>query len=375
MGATDLLRSNPALAEDLRNHIARVEALLRQRRFDWLFLPGGVWAVSGSYAFVAAELGISTTTFDCGPGVLCLGHDSAAAHYGDVGVVAERLITETKSRPEERRWMMDVAKQRLDIRMRGVDEYRLQPVVAQSAPPPAWDILILLNLRWDTAALCRRRLFNDVTDWISQVLAWVEAHPTATVAIRQHPCEKLPDFRGNDNFGKLLANYPGLAGRAAYLSAEETVNTYDLIAGAKVTLPFTSRVGVESAIFGKPAILSARCYYDTCGFTWSPATGAEYFDLIAQALDGKLKISEEAREAALITYFLAECCLELRTHFTPAPTDYAQWVHVPPAELWSSQENLDLLTALITREPGVSIRHRRLVEAAAKVWQGSPAVK
>jgi hypothetical protein len=258
-----------------------------------------------------------------------------------------------------------IAREKMKMRMRGDDEYRLQPVAAATASSgPGWDLLVPLNLRWDSAALCRRRLFANVGDWLSQLLAWVEAHPTATVAIRQHPCEKLVDFCGTDDFRELLARFPRLGARAHFISARDSVNTYDLIDGAKAVLPFTSRVGIEATMLGKPVILGSECYYGACGFTWNPASAPEYFATIAEALAGRLVVSDEARRRAVIAYYLAECCLELRTSFTPAPTDFAQWVKVPPEELWASEENQDLLTILIAHERLVGIRHRRLTELA-----------
>ena len=44
--------------------------------------------------------------------------------------------------------------------------------------------------------------------------------------------------------------------------------------------------------------------------------------------------------------------------------DYAHWVKMPPAEIWSSPENEDLLTALIDHEPLVAIRYRRFTDTA-----------
>jgi hypothetical protein len=207
-------------------------------------------------------------------------------------------------------------------------------------------------------------LFADVGDWLAQLLAWAESHPTARVAIRQHPCEKLADFQGTDDFGSLLARYPRLEGRAAFISAHDSVNTYDLIASAKVILPFTSRVGIEAAMEGKAVILAAKCYYDTCGFAEKPASAAEYFNMLAEALAGTLNISEEEKELAAVTYYLAELCLELKTNFTPAPTDFELWAEQPPDDIWAKEENRDLLTALMTREPLAAIRYRRLASAA-----------
>jgi len=366
IGAEEYLAARPELDSAMRRHAARVRNLLEEGRFEWLLLPGGVWATSGIYAGVAAELGISITTYDSGPGALFLGHDGVAAHFPDIAPVFKRVTATIRQDAGEIHWMAEAARRQLEVRMGGNDEYRLQPIAASSGNAHAWDIIVPLNLRWDSAALCRRNLFKDVTDWLSQLLTWAEAHPAVRMAIRQHPCERLVDFRGTDDFSTLVAKHPALEGRVRFISAHEQVNTYDMIAGAKVVLPFTSRVGIEAAILGKPVILAAKCYYGGCGFTTNPASPAEYFDAIERAIDGRLSVSEEARQMALVTYYLAECCLELKTNFTPAPTDFAQWVSQPPEEIWAREENRDLLDAMLTREPLASIRYRRLAAAAKK---------
>ncbi|HSI10814.1 MAG TPA: hypothetical protein VK961_02165 [Chthoniobacter sp.] len=366
-GVTNLLAENPALESEMGAHANKVRGLLRRRAFDWLLLPGGVWAVSGVYARVAAELGLSITTYDSGPGSLFVGHNGAAAHFCDVPGTTNAVLEQTADDAAERERMCGIAQRQIEIRMRGDDAYRLQPVASSASAKHRWDIIVPLNLRWDSAALCRQHLFANVGDWLSQLLAWVEKHPTATVAIRQHPCEKLVDFRGTDDFSKLLANYPGLGERAIYFSAQDEVNTYDLIAGSKVVLPFTSRVGIEAAMLGKPVILAANCYYKPCGFTWNPDSTAAYFNSIAQALSGDLQVSDAARERAAVTYYLTECCLELKTSFTPAPPDYEKWVQDPPEKIWNEPANQDLLTSLVSRVPLIQLRYRRVAGAAPAV--------
>ncbi len=364
-GVAELLTGNPGLERDMKAHVDKVRGLLHERQFDWLLLPGGVWAVSGVYANVAAELNVSISTYDSGPGSLFIGHNGAAAHFCDVAKVVNDVLDETASDAAERQRMAAAAQRKMEIRMRGDDDYRLQPVASSAAVKHQWDIVVPLNLRWDSAALCRQRLFANVGDWLSQLLAWVEKHPEARVAIRQHPCEKLPAFRGTDDFSKLLWQYPGLGDRAIYFSAEDEVNTYDLIGGAKIVLPFTSRVGIEAAMLGKPVVLGTKCYYGSCGFVSNPATTAEYFDCISRALSGSLSVSEEERERARVAYYLMECSLELKTNFTPAPPDFPLWVKETPKKIWGEPANEDLLAALISREPLVRVRYRRLAEAAA----------
>jgi len=363
-GAEEMLAQNPNLEQAMKAHTAKVRGLLRKRAFDWLLLPGGVWGTSGIYAGVAREIGLSVTTYDSGPSTLFIGQDGIAAHACNIGEVTNELLKEMAGNPAERRRITEISQRQIEIRMRGQDEFRLQPV-ASGSTRWQWDIVVALNLRWDSAALCRRHLFASVGDWLAQLVAWVEAHPMARLAIRQHPCEKLATHRGTDDFGKLLARHPRLADRATYISAHDTINTYDLMAGAKVVLPFTSRVGIEAAMLGKPVILGSRCFYEACGFTSSPATIDDYFAAISEALDGKRIVSEESRERACVAYYLTECCLDLKTRFTAEPLDYAAWVRESPEKIWSEPQNEDLLRVLTCREPLARVLYRRLTGATA----------
>lgn len=364
-GAEEYLTEHPEMVAGMRRHVSRVRAFLRGHTFDWLFIPGGVWAMSGIWRGVAEEVAMPFTTFDSGPGLALLGHDGVTAHFPDVERVAREVTQRCRSDAAERERITHGAQEKLRTRMRGEDDFQLQPVAATTTAGHQWDIVVPLNLRWDSAAMCRRRLFASVRDWLTQLLAWVEARPGVTVAIRQHPCEKLAGYRGADDFSGLAREFPGLGERARFFAAEEPVNTYDLIAGAKVVLPYTSRVGIEAVLLGRPTILCAHCYYDGCGFAETPATPAEYFALLGKAVTGNLPLTGDARLAAHVTYYLAETCLMLKTDFTPAPTDFVKWVRRPADEIWRTPENADLREALVTREPLAHIRYRRLAAEAA----------
>jgi hypothetical protein len=76
-------------------------------------------------------------------------------------------------------------------------------------------------------------------------------------------------------------------------------------------------------------------------------------------LAGQINPSMEARDAAALTYYLAEKCLAILTHFTPQPVDFAQWVEVSPVNLWNEEPNKDARETLLTREPVPLICHRR----------------
>jgi hypothetical protein len=329
----------------MREHAARVHALLLRERFDWLFVPGGVWASSGIWAEMAARQRVPITTYDSGAGVLFACHGGAAAHFPDVADAFQAL------RHLDREPLMAEAQAALETRMGGRDVFRLQPHAAGHAEPPC-DLLVPLNYRSDTAALHRQRAFRSVIDWLAQLLDWVATQPGLSVAIRQHPCERIPAYRGTDKWREILAPHQArLGARLRFVAAEDPVNTYDLLARCRAVLPWTSRAGVEAAMLGKPVVLGTWCYYMGLGFTADAATPAEYFSGLERALAGQASPSAEARRDAALVYYIIERRLALTTSFTPQPVDYSTWVGRAPERLWSEPPQRILREALLTRRP------------------------
>lgn len=351
-GAREFLAEHPEWQENMSRQCRRVEAFLSSERVASLCIPGGVWASSGIWLRTAARQGLPFTTYDSGAGRLVVSQNSVAAHFGDIRPALERI------REGDTSHLVEKAREALRVRMEGRD-----PFVLQRAPRTgnhkAFDILIPLNLRFDSAALCRQRLFGSVTEWLHSVLKWASSRPGTTVAIRQHPCERLDGFRGEDSWETILAEFLRPGSGVTFFPAEADVNSYDLIGAARVVLPFTSRVGIEAAMMGKPVVTSAHCYYDGCGFVSSPQTREEYFELIGAALAGALVPDAEARRLAAVAYYLMEYCTLLATNFTPQPADYADWMAVPPADLANHDALGLVLPALACERPLTQAMHEQ----------------
>ncbi|HEV7406410.1 MAG TPA: hypothetical protein VGO11_25900 [Chthoniobacteraceae bacterium] len=344
-GAPALLARAGDRALAMREHAARVHALLLRERFDWLFVPGGVWASSGIWTEMAARQHLPITTYDSGAGSLFVCHGGAAAHFPDVAEAFRAL------RHLDREPMIADAQAALETRMAGRDVFKLQPHAAGHAEPPC-DLLVPLNYRSDTAALHRQRAFRSVTHWLTQLLHWVMDRPGISVAIRQHPCERIPAYRGTDQWREILAPHQErLGARMRFVAAEDPVNTYDLLAGCRAVLPWTSRAGVEAAMLGKPVVLGTWCYYMGLGFTADAASPAEYFSALELALENKSGQSAEARRDAALIYYIIERRLSLTTSFTPQPVDYSAWAGRAPARLWSEPAQRVLREALLSRRP------------------------
>jgi hypothetical protein len=358
MNVAEFFAAHPEAEADTRAHFARIRETLAAGGFDWLLVPGGIFGVSAVYLEMARELGLRYSTFDSGPGRLRLVHDGVAAHLADMPRAFEIVNREMSEGQKERG--RELGREELGRRTRGADDRGFQVAAATGAEEKC-DVLIPLNIRWDSAALSRQRLFASVEENIAAVLEWAAGKTDVTVCIRQHPNERREHLRGSDNWEGLMQRFGHLGERVRWIGAAEPVNTYDLIRAARVVLPHTSTVGVEAALLGRPAVLSTRVYYDCFSFVWNPGTREEFFALLEKALGGGLGVSNTAKEEAALAYFMTQQCAVMRTRFTPQNDDYPRWMETPPEALWKEPEAGDFLAALCSREPLAAIRARRIL--------------
>jgi hypothetical protein len=345
-------------AASLGGHAARVDRLLRDRRYSWILLPGGVWGASGAY-WAACEAGATElTTYDSGEGLLLFQHDGPAAHFPDLMPTMRVLAAECEQSDHVRQNVEKWVDDRLAVRRRGEDEFCLQPVNAAAANRRA-DVVVPLNYRLDTAAMCRQRLFGSVNEWLHAIKEWAKDHPAVEIVVRQHPCEKIPAFRSKED-------YSWVGGANVHLvKPEDPINTYDLLSECRVVLPHSSRVGMEAGVMGKSVILAAHTYYEEMDFASMPESSDAYFAAIEKALaDGAQTAAE--RRSAYAAYFVAENFGLYKTSFTPIPADFERWMEISPEKLWSDSQNAVLLNAAISRRSAASIFLESHLERWAK---------
>ncbi len=358
--AGEFVRDNPDAPDRIAEHVGRIVRMLRERKFDWLLLPGGIFGLSGIYVAAARETGTGFTTYDAAVGVLRLSQDGVAAHLGDLPRTFASLQSRWKSDPKERARVLELSRAEIEDRTAARDFRQFQVAGATRRDDLRYDVIVPLNIRWDSAALSRQRLFASVDEWLAALLDWVSARPEVSICIRQHPRERLAFAKGSDDLAPLLARYSGLGERLRFVAAAEEINTYDLLRNVKVVLPHTSTIGIEAAFLGRPVILGTSCYYEDFGFVHRSATRDEYFARIADALAGKLTVTTEQREAAGCAYFVTQRCSLVRSIFNPHREQLEAWVKRSPEALWETPETSDVRIALLTREPLSMIRYQRL---------------
>jgi hypothetical protein len=271
-------------------------------------------------------------------------------------MLAEKCLENESVRRKVEEWV----EERLSIRRKGEDEFHLQPQGETSAQKPT-DIVVPLNYRLDTAAMCRQRLFPSVNEWMRALVNWAQSHPDISIVFRQHPCEKIPAYRSKEDYSWLSE---GSASNIRFIAAEDSVNTYDLLAGCRIVLPYSSRVGIEGGIFGKAVVLAAHAYYEKMAFVQAAHSKEAYFDLIEMSLKNPVEQTFEQRCSAFAAYYVAENFGLHITNFTPIPSDFESWVDEDPDMLWSKDRASVFLKAAISRKPAADL----LVEALIEQW-------
>ena len=210
-------------------------------------------------------------------------------------------------------------------RLYGKDEYATQPLSDRAASVNPYDIVIPLNIFWDAAALGRCALFDSPYDWLLSVVSYILFNTKYSVAVRQHPHEKT--FEHQFETGKLLGDalvsrFEGHP-RFKFIFSTDPVNTYHLIEQAKMVLPFTSTIGIEAALMGKPVIIASNVYYANQPFVSKANTVEDYFAQISRC--EPVERSEEVQTKGWLLYFLATQTPFLNVPFGLNPADVQKW--------------------------------------------------
>lgn len=357
-GAAQWHQQHPGAPVKAAAHLARVRTMLASLKPSRVIIPGGFFGLSAVYRHAAGDLGIDFTTYDSNDKLFIASHNAVAGHYSGLQKVLERVLaTLTTSAWEsiQQRTEDELAKRKI-----GKDDFQFQ-LVASSETTDGFDVLLPLNLRWDAAALGAEKAFPSSTDWLRAVLSWIREEGHLSVCLREHPAGRMAGGASSDDVGPIVEEFRDLAPRLRHYRPEDAVNTYSLISRARVVLPYTSTVGIEAALMGRPVITHTTVYYRNMGFGWNAETAEEYFRLINEAVTGRLVVDEDRRRRAMLAYHLTQNCCYVKSPFNPNPNPYHQWVTMPRSELSAEPGVQVFVDAITTGEELSYLMHHRMI--------------
>jgi len=145
---------------------------------------------------------------------------------------------------------------------------------------------LFTNILWDSAVYGRDLAFDGMLDWILTTVRWFAEQPGYQLVIRVHPSEvRIPLAASRDRVADRLAEaMPRLPANVHLVGPREATSSYALLSLSRAALVYTSTIGLEAALLGKPVVVAGRTHYRGRGFTVDVGRRETYGALLEGAL-------------------------------------------------------------------------------------------
>jgi len=148
------------------------------------------------------------------------------------------------------------------------------------------------NLCWDSTSVGFESAFENMYDWVANVVAYARRRPDWDFVIRAHPGEgKLPlEYRSTTPVGEFVRDRCGpVPPNVKLIEGDSPLSSYTLGEMSKVVMTYTSTLGIEFALRGIRPWAAARALYGRKGFTVDLVSPQHMFDLLDRnQLDNRL---------------------------------------------------------------------------------------
>jgi len=341
-----------------------IHAMFIDNAYDCVFFPGGIYGTSCLYYEFCKKYNVRPNTFDSDFGVLITSVNGIAAQLSDIPIAYRRIKKELNADVFDH--IYQIVHDQVDKRTNGKDHFNTQ-IVSQKAQthPDNIDCLMVLNVSWDSAALGINTVFDSYYEWVLHTVEHVLNNSDNNITIRQHPHERFPLVKSNDDFEALLKAKFGDHERIQFIDCNDNVNTYKLITKAKFVLAFSSTAGVEAVILGKPVIIASGCYYSDLGFVNKAESLKHYNNLLDQGLSDQLSVNKDQIDDAYICYYAGICCNLVFTDFTPVTTDFIKWVKRTPSQVYAEPAIQRYLESICSGVPLAYLNFNEEIKAMA----------
>jgi hypothetical protein len=258
---------------------------------DMIIIPNGIVIEYGVAYQVARFLGIPVVTFEFSEEheQLWLAHDDEVMRQNTDALWLASCREPLQ--PEQRRKIEALENARRSARAYGKSERlwqdtppqgkeRLQEAIHLDDRPLA---LLAANVLGDSLVLGRNIFSQSMIEWIVRTVDYFAKRPDLQLLIRIHPGER---YEKGPSMAELIRfKIPNLPENVHLVGALDPINTYDIMALARLGLVYTTTTGMEMVMHGIPVIVAGDTHYRRRGFTIDPQTWEAYFQAVADAFD------------------------------------------------------------------------------------------
>lgn len=340
-------------------NLRKIKGFFNDNQCDYLIMPGGVYGNSGLF-FYAFDNPTNIISYDSGftRALICV--NGITGYQSDMPFCMMhpeiRQMSNASFKEIER-----LSKEELHSRMQGTDFYATQVTRFDKSDIFDYDIIMPLNITWDLPALGKHRFFQTDYDWIIETLEFILKNTKARVAVRQHPHERRHKS-GKDFAAKIIELFASNE-RVRFFKCDEEINTYRLIEGAKLVLPYVSTIGIEAAMLGKTVVMESDAYYSNFSFVKRAQSKQDYFNKISFYLEeSSIKMTCDEYRDTILAYYLTQMCTAETTIFTPHPVNYADWVKRGFDNLSDDPSVKLIVDAIVQKVPVTILKHRQFMK-------------
>jgi hypothetical protein len=276
-----------------RNTFAAQAALtwMQANKPDVVLIPNGLILEMGIVFRVARYLGIDAVTYEFNDQreQIWLAQNSSIMQQDTDYLVNARCSLPVTDEMFER--VADLENARRGARVWGKSKRLWQYVSSQGADVTRNTlqldsrpvVMLAANVLGDSLTLGRDIFAASMTEWITKTVQYFAKRTDVQMVIRVHPGEKLvPQAK---SMGTVVREaLPELPSHIHVIGALDKINTYDLIEIADVGLAYTTTVGLETAMNGRPVISCGQTHYRGRGITLDPNSWDEYYSTLEKVL-------------------------------------------------------------------------------------------
>lgn len=255
---------------------AKIGAILLGRKYDICLCPGGIYGNSYFWRTLCEHYGVKFCSFDGDSTKTIFSPNGAAAHRYDVCSRADRNTFDNYSSMEEK-VRSDIYKRsqlslsdftslhirKTEMTNSNVDVAKFFKTFAKSKRRVDETLekpLIMLNTSWDSAALDLEPWRVSQMDWLLLLIEDLINNGSRQIKIRQHPDEAFYPSRDAYKNAIRRINQSNPNVKIEIISPSQNVNSYDLLRDCTSVFTFSSTIGLEACILGRPTFVYKNNY-------------------------------------------------------------------------------------------------------------------
>jgi hypothetical protein len=319
--ADPIVQADVAYYEELGRRAQRIAAShfrLHRADYDLCLVPNGTTFETAHVCHAAKSVGLPVNTFEkfAFRNVRVLNHGDHCMAFDDLDFIWN--LRQSAGYEEEpylslacARAMELLEEHRVGATRRWA--VRLQTVGRQSPTDvcaglglrrDAAFVLVCPNVPFDAGYMELTTIFPSMRQWLLDTVRFLLDTTPATVVVRAHPAE-ASHWGARERTGDLLAEAGLRDPRLVVVPGEAPINTYALIEACRFGVVFSSTVGLEMTMLGKPVLVGSHIYYTGRGFTVDAKDRDDYLAALGRMAAGSTRLDpEQVRRAQLFFYLL-----------------------------------------------------------------------